>query len=51
MTDWQPTASLDTLRRRAVLMQRVRGFFVERGVLEVETPCLGHGGSTDVHLA
>lgn len=51
MTDWQPTASLDTLRRRAVLMQRVRGYFVERGVLEVETPCLGHGGSTDVHLA
>lgn len=29
----------------------MRGFFAARGVLEVETPVLGHGGSTDVHLA
>jgi lysyl-tRNA synthetase class 2 len=49
--DWQPTADIRTLRERARLLARVRAFFTDRGVLEVETPVLGHGGSTDVHLA
>ncbi|MGR4067438.1 EF-P lysine aminoacylase EpmA [Billgrantia sp. C5P2] len=49
--DWQPTATMATLRERARLLAEVRAFFAERGVLEVETPVLGHGGSTDVHLA
>lgn len=49
-TDWQPSASLKTLGERARLVGQVRAFFAERDVLEVETPVLGHGGSTDVHL-
>ncbi|MWJ26905.1 EF-P lysine aminoacylase GenX [Halomonas sp. ZH2S] len=51
MLDWQPTATLETLRARARLLGEVRAFFAERDVWEVETPVLGHGGSTDVQLA
>lgn len=48
--EWRPTADLDTLRARAALLAKVRAFFAERDVLEVETPVLGQGGSTDVYL-
>ena len=51
MTDWQPTASIQTLQQRATLLRAIREFFHSRDVLEVETPALSHYGVTDVHLS
>jgi len=51
MSDWPPTAPLANLRRRAEIVDAVRRFFADRGVLEVETPLLGAAAATDLHLA
>lgn len=50
MPRWQPTARMDTLRKRSELFRRVRGFFYERGMLEVETPLLSAASATDTNL-
>ncbi|MDY6841959.1 MAG: EF-P lysine aminoacylase EpmA [Pseudomonadota bacterium] len=47
---WRPSASQAALRDRAQQLAFVRGFFAQRGVLEVETPVLGRFGVTDVNL-
>ncbi len=47
---WRPTASVASLRHRALLLARVRGFFAERRVLEVETPVLSAGAVTDPQI-
>jgi elongation factor P--(R)-beta-lysine ligase len=48
--DWRPTATFDTLRRRAQCLATVREFFRQRAVLEVETPTLVNAPVSDVHL-
>ena len=48
--DWQPTASLLALQRRAQLLTEVRAFFAERQVLEVETPALARHATTDPQI-
>jgi len=48
--DWQPTADLVVIRERARLLQRIRAFFAERNVLEVETPQLSPAAMTDPQL-
>lgn len=47
---WQPSASIETLRRRSEVISTIRQFFAERNVMEVETPCLSHHTVTDQHL-
>nr|VFK37128.1 MAG: lysyl-tRNA synthetase, class 2 [Candidatus Kentron sp. SD]VFK41239.1 MAG: lysyl-tRNA synthetase, class 2 [Candidatus Kentron sp. SD] len=49
--NWRPTADLAALRLRAETLARIRGFFGERGVLEVSTPLLATTTATDPHLA
>ena len=49
-TLWQPRASFETLRRRAVFFRQLRSFFEARGVLEVETPILSRGATVDPQI-
>jgi len=50
-SNWQPSASLEVLRQRAALMQKIREFFLTRDYLEVETPVMARFGITDVYLS
>lgn len=38
------------LLKRAAVMAEIRRFFTDRGVLEVETPCMSQATVTDIHL-
>lgn len=48
---WKPSASIDVLKARAQFLQKVRAYFDERGVFEVDTPLLSDGVATDPWLS
>lgn len=48
--DFAPSASLETLRRRAALLSFTRRYFEQHGYLEVETPLLSPDVVVDTHL-
>jgi elongation factor P--(R)-beta-lysine ligase len=50
MKDWKPTANLKTLKLRAELLTMIRQFFLQRNVLELETPILSQAGNTDANI-
>jgi len=50
MTDWQPGTDLATLGARAALKARIRRFFADRDVLEVDTPAIARYPVTDPAL-
>ncbi len=50
MSGYRRTATDAMLRARAVMLARIRTFFAERNVLEVQTPVLSRSGLTDLHL-
>ena len=45
--NWQPTASLANLTKRAQILAKIRNFFAARDILEVETPLLSNATITD----
>lgn len=47
---WLPAATREALVTRATVLARIRRFFADRGVLEVETPILSHAATTDPRL-
>ena len=47
---WRPAATLASIRRRATLLKKIRQYFDERNVLEVETPVLTSGTVTDPNI-
>lgn len=47
---WQPSATLTILKKRADILRRIRQFFFDRQVLEVETPVLSHTTGTDPYV-
>ncbi|OGT15970.1 MAG: EF-P lysine aminoacylase GenX [Gammaproteobacteria bacterium RIFCSPLOWO2_02_FULL_38_11] len=50
MSDWKPIASIHTLQLRAAFFKKIRHFFEERKILEVETPQLSRAMGTDPYL-
>ena len=47
---WRPVASLALIRYRATLLKKIRHYFNERDVLEVETPILSSTTVTDPNI-
>ncbi|MGK2960405.1 MAG: elongation factor P--(R)-beta-lysine ligase [Candidatus Malihini olakiniferum] len=47
---WQPTATIKNLLKRAAIVSKIRRFFSDLGVLEVETPAISQATVTDVHM-
>lgn len=48
--NWCPSATLNNLKKRAEIMDKIRHFFKSRDVMEVETPLLCHATITDLHI-
>jgi lysyl-tRNA synthetase class 2 len=51
MHRWRPGADIAVLRARGELLASIRGFFADRGILEVETPLLCSHGVSDPSIA
>jgi lysyl-tRNA synthetase class 2 len=47
---WKPSASLENLRQRAKILEKIRQFFSDRHIMEVETPVIGRYTTTDRHI-
>ncbi|OGT63987.1 MAG: EF-P lysine aminoacylase GenX [Gammaproteobacteria bacterium RIFCSPHIGHO2_12_FULL_45_9] len=48
--EWRPSAAQEVLQARARFLKKIRAFFEERGVCEVDTPLLCQYAVTDPHI-
>lgn len=49
-SSWQPSASLDIIKKRAALLWQIRDFMDRHDILEVDTPILSHAAVTDPYI-
>ena len=49
--DWQPSATLETIRERARIYRKIRAFFATHNFLEVDTPLLSTATNTDANIS
>ncbi len=47
---WKPSASVQSIKVRARLLNQIRAFFYQRNITEVETPILSHFSGTEPNL-
>lgn len=47
---WRPSSSFSNLKLRAELLQKIRLFFHQKNILEVETPLIGTASATDPYI-
>ncbi|WP_343154233.1 elongation factor P--(R)-beta-lysine ligase [Buchnera aphidicola] len=47
---WKPSASIQDLVKRSEIITKIRSFFLEKKILEVETPLLSKATVTDINL-
>lgn len=50
MSNWQPSAPLNNLKKRALCLKKIRDFFYTQNIMEVETPLLCQHTVTDPHI-
>lgn len=50
MSDWRPASGPEAARSRAGMLRRVRGYFDQRDVLEVDTPALSRTAVSDIQI-
>ncbi len=50
MVDWKPGAPLQNLQARARVLKKIREFFSQRNILEVETPILSRSTVSDLYI-
>ena len=50
MVEWKPTATRSMLEHRSAVLTHARHFFLDRGLLEVDTPIVVNAPVTDVHI-
>ncbi|WP_076417325.1 elongation factor P--(R)-beta-lysine ligase [Colwellia sp. UCD-KL20] len=48
--NWRATLSWEDAKKKALILNKIRLFFSELDVIEVETPVLGRSTVTDIHL-
>ena len=49
-TNWKPTCTIEVLGKRAAILDKVRRFFADRDVVEVQTPTLGQTTVSDAQV-